>query len=134
MVTTPKIGPWINKLSMRKEANLPPGWPIFSNFLESTQQKTHGLGSHPKSGSLPPTHEFFQNNAFSILTSCNVKDICTSSYAKEVRGMAVINIRDFPDTLHREAKAKAALEGITLKDLIIKAVEAYLKAGKKGGK
>jgi predicted HicB family RNase H-like nuclease len=48
--------------------------------------------------------------------------------------MAVINIRDFPDTLHREAKAKAALDGTSLKELIIKAVEAYLKAGKKGGK
>jgi predicted HicB family RNase H-like nuclease len=41
---------------------------------------------------------------------------------------------DFPDELHREAKVRAAQEGITLKDLIIKAVEAYLKAGKKGGK
>lgn len=48
--------------------------------------------------------------------------------------MAVINLRDFPDQLHREAKAKAALEGITLKDFFVKAVEAYLKAGKKGGK
>ena len=42
-----------------------------------------------------------------------------------------INLRDFPDTLHREAKSKAALEGITLKDLIIKAVELYLKKGLK---
>jgi len=41
---------------------------------------------------------------------------------------------DFPDELHKEAKVRAAQEGITLKDLIIKAVEAYLKAGKKGGK
>jgi predicted HicB family RNase H-like nuclease len=41
--------------------------------------------------------------------------------------MADINLRDFPDTLHREAKAKAALEGITLKDLFIKAVQEYLK-------
>jgi predicted HicB family RNase H-like nuclease len=48
--------------------------------------------------------------------------------------MANINLRDFPEALHRELKAKAALEGITLKELIIKAVEAYLKAGKKGGK
>ena len=47
--------------------------------------------------------------------------------------MAVINIRDFPDELHRVAKSKAALEGITLKELIIRAVEAYLKT-KKGGK
>jgi predicted HicB family RNase H-like nuclease len=45
-----------------------------------------------------------------------------------------MNIRGFPETLHRQAKAKAALEGISLKDLFIKAVEAYLKAGKKGGK
>ena len=48
--------------------------------------------------------------------------------------MANINLRDFPEALHPELKAKAALEGITLKELIIKAVEAYLKAGKKGGK
>ena len=48
--------------------------------------------------------------------------------------MANINLRDFPERLHREAKAKAAMEGISLKDLIIKAVEAYLKSGKKGGK
>jgi predicted HicB family RNase H-like nuclease len=48
--------------------------------------------------------------------------------------MADINLRDFPETLHREAKAKAALEGISLKELFIRAVEAYLKAGKKGAK
>ena len=42
---------------------------------------------------------------------------------------------DFPDELHREAKIRAAQEGITLKDLIIKAVSEYLaKAKKKGGK
>lgn len=46
--------------------------------------------------------------------------------------MSDINLRDFPKDLHREAKAKAALEGITLKELIIKAIEAYLK--KEGGK
>jgi predicted HicB family RNase H-like nuclease len=49
--------------------------------------------------------------------------------------MAVINLRGFPDMLHREAKAKAAMEGITLTSLIIKAVEEYLaRANKKGGK
>jgi predicted HicB family RNase H-like nuclease len=47
--------------------------------------------------------------------------------------MAAINLRDFPDALHREAKAKAALEGITLKDLFIKAIEQYLGKGKKKG-
>jgi predicted HicB family RNase H-like nuclease len=49
--------------------------------------------------------------------------------------MAIINLRGFPDMLHREAKAKAAMEGITLTNLIIKAIEEYLaKDKKKGGK
>jgi len=48
--------------------------------------------------------------------------------------MAVINIRDFPDELHRQAKSKAALEGISLKDLIIKAIEEYVIDKKKRGK
>ena len=47
--------------------------------------------------------------------------------------MSIINIKDFPDDLHRKAKAEAALEGISLKALIIKALEEYLKK-KKGGK
>ena len=41
--------------------------------------------------------------------------------------MATINLRDFPVQLHREAKAKAAMLGITLKELIIRAVTEYLK-------
>ena len=41
--------------------------------------------------------------------------------------MAILNIKDFPDDLHRKAKAEAALEGISLKALFIKAVEEYLK-------
>ena len=47
--------------------------------------------------------------------------------------MATLNIKDFPDDLHRKTKAEAALEGISLKALFIKAVEEYLKK-KKGGK
>ena len=47
--------------------------------------------------------------------------------------MAVVNLRDVPDQLVKEAKVQAVWEGITLKDLIIKAVEAYLKASKKKG-
>ncbi|NIQ91274.1 MAG: toxin-antitoxin system HicB family antitoxin [Deltaproteobacteria bacterium] len=35
-------------------------------------------------------------------------------------------IKNFPEDLHRKAKAKAALEGITLKALIIKLLETYL--------
>ena len=37
-----------------------------------------------------------------------------------------IIIKNFPEDLHRKAKAKAALEGITLKALIIKLLETYL--------
>ena len=48
--------------------------------------------------------------------------------------MSIINIKDFPDDLHRRAKSEAALEGISLKALIIKALEEYLKKKKKGGK
>jgi len=57
---------------------------------------------------------------------------------KGVGQMATVNLRDFPDQLHREAKAKAALMGISLKDLVVKAVERFLeeekKREKKGGK
>ena len=37
---------------------------------------------------------------------------------------------EFPAGLHKEAKVKAAMQGITLKELILKAVTDYLK--KKG--
>ena len=46
--------------------------------------------------------------------------------------MTIINIKEFPDDLHRKAKAAAALEGISLKALIIKAIEEYLKKKKRG--
>ena len=36
-------------------------------------------------------------------------------------------IIDFPEELHKEAKVRAAQEGITLKDLILEAVKRYLK-------
>ncbi len=44
--------------------------------------------------------------------------------------MATINLRDIPDDLHRKAKAKAAMEGITLKQLVIIAIVDYLKKKK----
>ena len=40
----------------------------------------------------------------------------------------------YEDELHKRAKIRAVEEGITLKELMIKALETYLKAGKKGGK
>ena len=45
--------------------------------------------------------------------------------------MASMNIRDVSDELHRRAKVQAAKEGISMKDLIQKALLEYLK--KKGG-
>ena len=47
--------------------------------------------------------------------------------------MSNLNLRDFPDDLHRKAKAQAALMGITLKELIIRALTDYIKRNKKKG-
>lgn len=47
--------------------------------------------------------------------------------------MLSVNIRDFPEDLHHKAKIQAAVERITLKDLIIKALVEYLSKKKKGG-
>jgi predicted HicB family RNase H-like nuclease len=46
--------------------------------------------------------------------------------------MATVYVRDFPKDLHKRAKMKALEEDMTLRELIIKAVENYLK--KKGVK
>jgi hypothetical protein len=44
-------------------------------------------------------------------------------------------LRDIPLDLHKELKIQAVREGITLKDLMLKALEKYLKSVmKKGGK
>ena len=36
-------------------------------------------------------------------------------------------VRNFPKTLHKRVKVKAAQQEITMKELTIKALEAYLK-------
>ena len=46
--------------------------------------------------------------------------------------MATVYVRDFPGELHKKAKIKALEEDMTLRELVIKAVELYLK--KKGVK
>jgi predicted HicB family RNase H-like nuclease len=46
--------------------------------------------------------------------------------------MAFLNIKDFPDNLHRKAKAEAALMGISMKEFIIRAITEYLKKSKRG--
>ncbi len=43
------------------------------------------------------------------------------------RKLMVLTIRNFPRDLHREAKIRAAVEGISLKDLFIKALSEYLE-------
>jgi len=44
-------------------------------------------------------------------------------------------LRDIPVDLHKELKIQAVREGITLKELMLKALEEYLKSVmKKGGK
>ena len=40
-------------------------------------------------------------------------------------------IREFPDDVHREMKIQAAVEGISIKELVIRAVREYLKKRKK---
>jgi predicted HicB family RNase H-like nuclease len=45
--------------------------------------------------------------------------------------MSTINLRDFPEDLHRIAKSEAALMGISLKELIIRALTEYLRKKKR---
>ena len=53
--------------------------------------------------------------------------------------MATMFIKNFPDELHRLAKAEAALQGVTLREIVAEALRAYLikqgdkRAKKKGG-
>lgn len=45
--------------------------------------------------------------------------------------MPTLILKDIPAELHRAAKVRAAMEGITLKSLILKAVEEYLARAEK---
>ena len=38
-----------------------------------------------------------------------------------------LNIRGFPDDLYREAKIRAAIMGVSLKEIVIRALKNYLK-------
>ena len=40
--------------------------------------------------------------------------------------MGTLSLKNFPDDLHEQAKSRAALEGITLKELVEQAVSSYL--------
>ena len=41
--------------------------------------------------------------------------------------MATINLRDFPDGLHKRLKAEAAKRGTSVKWILIQAAKAWLK-------
>ena len=43
----------------------------------------------------------------------------------------VLNIKDFPDDLHRQAKIYAVTNGMSLKEVVIQALMEYLKKRKK---
>ena len=40
--------------------------------------------------------------------------------------MGTLSLKNFDDDLHEQAKSRAALEGITLKELVEQAVSVYL--------
>ena len=44
--------------------------------------------------------------------------------------MSVVYLKDFPEDLHRKAKSEAALMGISMKEVIIRALTEYLKKKK----
>jgi hypothetical protein len=45
--------------------------------------------------------------------------------------MATVYVREFPEDLHKKAKMQALQEDMTLRELIIKAVDLYLKKASK---
>ena len=47
--------------------------------------------------------------------------------------MATIYLRNVPEDLHRQAKSRAALEGMSLQALVLRLIGEYLKTAKKRG-
>lgn len=73
------------------------------------------------------------NNSSIGLDNQSYCDYINRKYKKGgIKRMAILNVKDFPDDLHRKSKAEAALMGISLKEFIIRAMTEYLKK-KKGG-
>jgi len=66
------------------------------------------------------------------LTTIVVFVIYITSISKGGDLMATVYHRDFPQDLHRMAKSEAALMGISLKELIIRALTEYIKKKKRG--
>jgi predicted HicB family RNase H-like nuclease len=64
---------------------------------------------------------------YTIYIIFTILDVTAKKNRGRVHVAKTIIIKNFPEELHRKAKAKAALEGITLKALIIKLLETYLE-------
>jgi hypothetical protein len=61
----------------------------------------------------------------------SVPELTTTCHACYTLGMQALNLRNVPVDLLRRAKAAAAMQGITLREFVFKAMEEKLKAGKK---
>ncbi len=59
--------------------------------------------------------------------------VVTLTINKKGVSMYTLNVKDFPSDLHREMKIRAAMLGIPLRELVIRAVKDFLKKQKKGG-
>jgi len=42
--------------------------------------------------------------------------------------MGTLSLKDFSEELHEQAKSRAVFEGITLKELVVRAVSMYLSS------
>jgi predicted HicB family RNase H-like nuclease len=56
-----------------------------------------------------------------------VKKLYIRGLSMKNNNLKDLNLRAFPEDLHRKAKAKAAMMGISLKELIIRAITEYIK-------
>jgi hypothetical protein len=64
-----------------------------------------------------------------VVLKCSIDYICTLWYI--INMSSVMNIRGVPSDLIRRAKSTAALQGITLREWVLKAVEEKLKKAKR---
>ena len=62
-----------------------------------------------------------------ILDTLSNSDYYRHNRNHRKEGDMVLNIKDFPDELHRRAKIFAVTSGISLKELVIRAIIEYLE-------
>ena len=88
------------------------------------------LKVYVKSDSYSISENYFKKSVFFLLTNIayNAYISCKTNIRE---GIMNLFIREFPDDVHREMKIQAAVEGISIKELVIRAVREYLKKRKK---